>query len=240
MKSLIKIKKNSEQLELMKLMGDKRRSVSLEATEIFAAEIGRVIGEVIDQADVTSMFYETVSLSENDTPEIPIDPNFGKSKGEIKIWQQNIAGGLASNLIAGGETVPFTYYTLYTAVSWLKRLVKAGRVDYIAKGLNRMAQELLLQQNLNRITPVLASVANSTTQNLSHVITATTTNLFQLDDINNLMVRLKRINAAWTGGTGVRNAGKLTDLFISPEIMAQIRGFTYNPVNTRAVPNTDE
>lgn len=239
-KSLIKFKKNTEQVELVKAMGSKKRAESLEAMEIFAAEIGKVIGEVIDQADVTSMLYTTLELSDSDTPEIPVDPNNGDLAGEMKIWQQNIAGGLGTNLIAGGETVPFTYYSLYSAISWLKRLLRAGRLDYVAKGINRLAQEILVQQNLNRIVPILASVATATSNNLSHVITATTTNLFQLDDINNLIVRLKLLNAAWTGGTGVNSAGNLSDLFISPGIMAQIRGFTYNPVNTRGVPNSDE
>jgi hypothetical protein len=45
---------------------------------------------------------------------------------------------------------------------------------------------------------------------------------------------LKRLNAAYNGATPVGNEGRgLTDLYVSPEVMEQIRGFAYNPVNTK-------
>jgi hypothetical protein len=42
------------------------------------------------------------------------------------------------------------------------------------------------------------------------------------------------LNAAYNGSTPVGNEGRgLTDLYVSPEIMEQIRGFAYNPVNSK-------
>jgi hypothetical protein len=53
--------------------------------------------------------------------------------------------------------------------------------------------------------------------------------------MNNLWTLVRRLNTAYTSGTpvGLQSRG-LTDIFVSPEIKAQIRAFSYQPMNTRA------
>jgi hypothetical protein len=47
------------------------------------------------------------------------------------------------------------------------------------------------------------------------------------------MIRVKRINESWAGGTPADPYSTgLTDLYVSPEIKADIRAFAYNPLNT--------
>jgi hypothetical protein len=51
------------------------------------------------------------------------------------------------------------------------------------------------------------------------------------------MVKTKRINASFAGGTAVTPYSRgITDLFVSPEIKAQVRAFAYQPMNTRVGP----
>ena len=53
------------------------------------------------------------------------------------------------------------------------------------------------------------------------------------------MTRIKRINTSYADGTPANNAAKgITDMFVSPEIMQQVRAFAYNPVNSTGT-NTD-
>jgi hypothetical protein len=56
---------------------------------------------------------------------------------------------------------------------------------------------------------------------------------FLLDDLNNLMTLAKRVNTSWIGGTPTTRTRGITDLIVSPEIIASIRAMAYNPVNTR-------
>jgi hypothetical protein len=53
-------------------------------------------------------------------------------------------------------------------------------------------------------------------------------------DFNTMMTKYRRIVSSWVGGTPVGVNSKITDLFGSPEWMAQIRSMAYNPVNTRS------
>jgi len=77
-------------------------------------------------------------------------------------------------------------------------------------------------------------LADATSKGLSHVFRAQSAGNFQVEDINKAITLLKRLNAAYNGSTPVGNEGRgLTDLYVSPEIMEQIRGFAYNPVNSK-------
>jgi hypothetical protein len=55
--------------------------------------------------------------------------------------------------------------------------------------------------------------------------------------LSRLLTHLRRINTSWAGGTpsGMDSRG-VTDLFVSPEILQEIRAFAYNPMNTRVGP----
>ena len=238
----IKFKKTEEQLSLARAMVSKSKAEAQEALEAFASIGSAVISKVLDQADVTSMIYTTEEFSENDPQVIEIDLYAGKDQNEVRVTSQRVAGGLATSEVQGYETVPFTTYDLFSAVSWTKRFARGARgLDIAAKGLARMAQEILSLQNLNRIQPVLSVLASATTNGQAHFINSTTADVFQLDDLNRLITLMRRINVSWDkGGTPDPTVGKLTDLLVSPEIMEQIRAFSYQPMNTRGVPNSDE
>ena len=56
---------------------------------------------------------------------------------------------------------------------------------------------------------------------------------FLLSDLNKLFTKAKRINTSWTGGTPADRRGRgITDILVSPEIVEEIRGLAYNPINT--------
>ncbi|MEK6884096.1 MAG: hypothetical protein AABY22_30990, partial [Nanoarchaeota archaeon] len=85
------------------------------------------------------------------------------------------------------------------------------------------------------------ALAEASTDGSNHILSSTTANVFQIDDLNRLFTKVRRINVAFDGGTPANFSSRgLTDLFVSPEILGDVRSFAYEPMNTRAVPNTDE
>jgi hypothetical protein len=102
-----------------------------------------------------------------------------------------------------------------------------------------MAQEILLKQEKTSATMIMTALANAETNSEKHVIRSAQANRFLLSDLNKLFTKAKRINAAWTGGTPAERRGRgITDLLVSPEIVEEIRGLAYNPINTKG-DNTD-
>jgi hypothetical protein len=128
-------------------------------------------------------------------------------------------------------------YKLDTAVSFDKKYASRSRLDVVSKSFTRAAQEILMKQERTSGNLLLGAVANgSTTVNASakkHVIRSAQDGRFLLDDLNQMTTRAKRIRPSWIGGTPVGGNAGLTDLIVSPEVVASLREVAYNPINTR-------
>jgi hypothetical protein len=112
--------------------------------------------------------------------------------------------------------------------------LKNARLDVMTAGMERMINEILVKQERNAWAPILNALAIATTNNNSHIIDSTGVGYFQLHDLNKLWTYIARLYTSYTGGTPdtVTPPG-LTDLFVSPEVLEDIRAFAYNPMNVR-------
>jgi len=231
----IQFEKNPEQIELIKALASDNKTIALEAQEAFAAFIGTVVQQVLLQAGTASMIYRDIEFDDEDAPSIPLDLYYGQNEGSVSVWSQTVGGGLPTNFVQGMQEMKINTYRLDSAISMDKRYVRRARLDVVAAGLERMANELLVKQERNAWAVILKLLAEAQTGTQKHVIKSTASDIFQLDDMNRLWTTVRRLNSAYTGGTpqAFQSRG-LTDLFVSPEIKQQIRAFAYQPMNTRS------
>jgi hypothetical protein len=230
----IKFEKTPEQVELVKAMGSSNKIQALEAQEAFAAFIAPVIQEVLLQAGTASAIYEDMSYDEDDSPSIPVDLYYGEPEGTFSVWQQTVGGGLPTQQIGSFQEIKVSTYPLDSAISFDKRYVRKCRLDVVARGLERLSNDVLIKQERNAWYVVLKMLADAETKGVKHVFRSQVADNFQVEDINKAITLLKRLNSAYNGATPVGNEGRgLTDLYVSPEIMETIRGFAYNPVNSK-------
>jgi hypothetical protein len=111
--------------------------------------------------------------------------------------------------------------------------------------MQRLLDEVMVKSQFNAFTVLAEALGGARTNGASHVIastakTAGSARKFQLDDVNRLMTKIKRLNSSWANGTSRSPGSGLTDLFVSPEAMEEVRKMTYNPMNTTATPDTAE
>ena len=237
----IKLKNTPEQVELVKALGSKNKLTSLEAQEALAAFIAPVAREVLEKAGTANLIYTSDTYNEDDQPSVPLDLYYNEGVDFVQVWQQNIAGGLPTSQVYGVDEMLVSTYRLDSAVSMLKKYARKARLDVVSKTITKMLQEVLVKQERNQWSIALKALAEASSNSASHLIAATTANVFQVDDLNRLFTLCRRINASFDGGTPANFSSRgLTDLFISPEILEEVRSFAYEPMNTRAVPNTDE
>ena len=74
-------------------------------------------------------------------------------------------------------------------------------------------------------------------RDVNHVVdkTGSANSKFTLDYLNDMMIKMKRLNTSYAGGTPAEAYSKgITDLFVSPEIVGDIRALAYNPFSTTA------
>ena len=231
----ITLERTPEQVELVKAMASKNRDVSYEAQTALAEFIGPVLAEVVNAAPTVSNMFSSLQFNADDNPSIPLDLYHDITDEDyIQVWSQSVPGGLPTNQVAPSQSeLKFTTYTLDSALSFDKRYASRSRLDVVSKTFTRMAQEILLKQEKTSATMIMTALHNASTNSTKHVIRSAQANRFLLSDLNKLMTRAKRINTAWNGGTPADRRGRgITDLLVSPEIVEEIRGLAYNPVNT--------
>jgi hypothetical protein len=242
----IKLKNTPEQVELVKAIGSRDATVAREASEAFAAFIGPVVSKVLMQAGTASAIYSDAPYDEDDNPSLPLDLWHDQNQDYVTVWSQSVAGGLPSSTVEGFSELKVSTYRLDSAVSFLKRYARRGRLDVVSKAVERMSNEVLVKQERNAWAVVLKALAEARTPAVGtnngvaggHITTASSAGTFQLADLNNLMTLVKRINTSYAGGTTDSSYG-LTDLFVSPEVKADIRAFAYQPFTVSAGTGTN-
>ena len=243
---MIKLKNTPEQIELVKAIGNKDPAVSRPAAEAFATSIGPVIQQVLLQAGTSSMIYSDYPFQEDDSQSIPLDLFYNEAVDYVKVWAASpIAGGLPTSEIAGVAEMKFSTYALESAVSFLKKYARKHYLNVLSKATERMVNETLVKQELQAWAVVLKALGEASTNvngvATTHTIAGLTQGTLKLDDLNRLLTRTRRIEKSYAQGTPQNPFSKgITDLFVSPEIKEDIRAFAYNPMNTTAIPNTDE
>ena len=250
----ITLKRTPEQLELIKAMASKNRDTAYSAQVALAEFIGPVVSEVINNAPTISNLFTPLQYNADDNPSLPLDLYYNIfDEDYIQVWSQSVAGGLPTNMVQPtASELKFTTYTLDSAVAFDRKYASRSRLDVIGKTFTRVAQEVLLKQertSSNLLMTALAEARNGNSTevgNNMNVFRTSAANVFQLDDINKLITKAKRVNASWSGGTPTGARHGITDLIVSPEVVEQIRAMAYNPVNTRqatsgvtSIPATD-
>tara|TARA_Y100000592_G_scaffold89260_1_gene146273 strand:+ start:18622 stop:19728 length:1107 start_codon:yes stop_codon:yes gene_type:complete len=235
----LQLKNTPEQVELIKAMGSKNQLEAREAQEAFAAFLGPVIQQVINQAGTAGAVYTDAPFDEDDSPSYPLDLYYNDKQNHISVWSQSMAGGLPSSHVAGAAELKIATYRLDSAVNMLRKYARRARLDVVSKSVERMSQEVLVKQERNAWAVILKALQEASTTvggaATDHVIdSAATGGVFQMEDMNKLMTHVRRLNESFAGGTPDNAYSQgLTDLYMSPEMMEQVRGFAYQPMNTR-------
>jgi hypothetical protein len=217
-------------------MGSKNPEISRPATEAFAAFIGPVVRRVLDQANTASYVYTDVEYDEDDNPSYPLDLFYNENGKDpyTTIWSQQMAGGLPSSQISGNAELKIATYKLDSAVSFLKKYARKSRLDVVSTGIERMANEILVKQDRNAWAVILRGLAEAKGKWGSgsagdNIVTDSVTGPISLANLNSLLTKMKRLNASYANGTPEAAYSKgITDLFVSPEVVANFRAISFS------------
>jgi hypothetical protein len=238
----IVLKRTDEQVELIKALASKNREVAFDAQVALAEFIGPVLAEVINNAPTVSNLFTSLQFNAEDNPSIPLDLYYDIfDEDYIKVYSQSVAGGLPQNVVQPlASELKIATYRLDSAVAFDKKYAAKSRLDVVSKSFTRVAQEVMLKQERTSANLLMTALAQASTGNDStaannyHVFRTAAAGRFVLNDLNKLFTKIKRNNASFVGGTPSGARRGLTDLIVSPEIIEEIRGMAYNPINTKA------
>ena len=237
----ITLKRTPEQVELVKAMASRNRTVAYEAQVALAEFIGPVLAEVLNNAPTVSNLFNSLQFDADDNPSIPLDLYYDIADEDyVRVWSQSHAGGLPSNqVLPTASELKLATYTLDAAVDFDRRYAAKSRMDVVGKTFTRVAQEILLKQERTSATLLMTSLAGASIKTSplfedKQIFRTAVADTVLLDDFNKLMTLAKRINTSWIGGTPTTRTRGITDIVCSPEVVGSIRAMAYNPVNTTA------
>ena len=236
----ITLKRTPEQVELIKAMASRYKTVAYEAQVALAEFIGPVLAEVLNQAPTVSNLFQSLQFNADDNPSIPLDLYYNISDEDyVNVWSQRHAGGLPTNqVLPTASELKLATYSLDSAVSFDRRYAAKSRMDVVSKTFTRVAQEILIKQETTSATLLMTSVASASTNSKAHVQVNEVAGKLTLADLNDLLTLAKRINTSWVGGTPTTRTRGLTDLIVSPEIVQDIRSMAYNAINSKDEDNS--
>ena len=240
----IVLKRTDEQVELIKALASRNREVAYQAQVALAEFIGPVLAEVINNAPTISNLFTSLQFNAEDNPSIPLDLYYDVyDEDYVKVYSQSVAGGLPQNIVQPtASELKIATYRLDTAVAFDKKYAAKSRLDVVSKSFTRVAQEIMLKQERTSANLLMTALANASTGTSGtasdnyHCFRSSAAGRFVLNDLNKLFTKIKRINASFVGGTPSGARRGLTDLIVSPEIIEEIRGMAYNPINTKQAP----
>jgi hypothetical protein len=236
----ITLKRTPEQVELVKAMASRNRTVAYEAQVALAEFIGPVLAEVLNNAPTVSNLFNSLQFDADDNPSIPLDLYYDIADEDyVRVWSQSHAGGLPSNqVLPTASELKLATYTLDAAVDFDRRYAAKSRMDVVGKTFTRVAQEILLKQERTSASLLMTSLAGASIKTSplfedKQIFRTALADSVLIDDFNKLMTLAKRINTSWIGGTPTTRTRGITDIVCSPEVVGSIRAMAYNPVNTR-------
>ena len=155
----ITLKRTPEQIELIKAMASRNRTVAYDAQVALASFIGPVLAEVINNAPTLSNLFTTLPFNADDNPSIPLDLYFDiNDEDYITVYSQSVAGGLPTNqVLPTTSELKVATYSLDSALSFDRKYAAKHRMDVVAKTFTRMAQEVLLKQERTSASLVMAA-----------------------------------------------------------------------------------
>lgn len=238
---MITIKKDKpENVELLQAIGSRDLETSREAMKVLAALVQDVAQDVLHESNDIEAFYREMEMTEFERPTIPLaDFHDSDNPDEIRVSFSSKPGDLASSLITGMEDFPVQFYNIEGAYHMRKKYLRSAQVNHVETAIQRLFDEVIFRSKMQAIQPILKSLAQAQTDSKYHVIRSNTAGQLGMADFNRLRTLAARIVTSGLGGTPKGPRG-VTDLLVSPEVMEEIRGMSYNPVNTRGVPDSAE
>lgn len=245
------LKGTPEQKELLAKMGSANKLESMEAQQAFAQFMTAPVLQAIKEADLVSNIYKDIEFDDTTNPTFPLDLYYNENyAGYLNIWSATMDDGMATNLVdVPVKELQLQTFELRSAVSFQRKHAQNGRLDVVAASMSRLAQEFVHKKNVNGWNVIMAAVATGAAKNgkaVAHGTSGAVQNVLrssgstlQMKDISDLMTRARRIGTSQFGGTPVNPRGIAgSDLYVSPEVMGQIREFAFNPVRTDSSSST--
>ncbi len=214
----------SELTDLLVRSGSSNRETSLAANAEFAKALELPLRQAILNGDILNGIFEPVQLAQSATPEFPLDflaP--GTEKDYVAYTIPN--HGYIPERHVEGDYVMVPTYDIGSSIDYLLKYARDARWDVVGRAMEVLEASFVKKMNDDGWHTLLAAGVD---RNI--VVYDSDANASQFTKrLVSLMKTVMRRNGG--GNSASNNRGMLTDLYVSPEAMEDIRNWGIDQVD---------
>lgn len=198
--------------------GDNDRQVALAAQHELALAIQGPLREGILDGDVVSDIFTSTPFSTNASISYPLDLLVPGTEGDYTAYTIPNHGRIPERHIEADELTVQTY-DVGSSIDWLLKFARDARWDVVGRGLAILEASFVRKKNIDAWQTLIAAGVD---RNVVVYDAAAGAGLFTKRLVSLMQLSMRRSNG---GNTAAFNPIRLTDLFVSPEGMEDMRAW---------------
>ena len=213
-----------EFIALLKQSGDSDINTAQAAQREFAKALELPLRKGVLAGDVLGNIFETISVEAGSSTEFPLDLISPGMEGE-HIAYTNPGHGRIPERAVESDYVMIPTYSITSSIDYLLRYAREARWDIVGRAMQVLEAGFTKKLNDDGWHTLLAAGVD---RNILVYDGDATRGMFSKRLVS-LMQTVMRRNAG--GNTGSANRGRLTDLYVSPEALEDVRNWGLDQVD---------
>jgi hypothetical protein len=210
--------------ELLVKSGNNNRTIALAAQFELAKALETPIREGILEGDIISDIYTQIPFAPGASTEFPLDILVPGTERDFSAYTIPNHGRIPERTIEG-DMVTIQTYDVGSSIDWLLKFARDSRWDVVGRAMAILEATFLRKMNLDGWQTILAAAVD---RNIVVFDSAATAGFFTKRLISLMQLQMRRSGG---GNTASINPIRLTDVFISPEGLEDMRTWDLNMVD---------
>jgi len=212
-------KPTPELTELLVRSGSSKREVSMLANAEFAKALELPLRQALLSGDILGGIFEPIQLAQSATPEFPLDFLAPGTEKDFVAYTVPNHGYIPERHVEG-DYVMVPTFDIGASIDYLLKYARDARWDVVGRAMEVLESSFVKKMNDDGWHTLLAAGVDRNV--VVYDSDATSAGMFSKRLVS-LMKTVMRRNGG--GNSSSQNRGLLTDLYISPEAMEDIRNW---------------
>jgi hypothetical protein len=215
---------SDEFIGLLKKSGDSDQNVAYAAQREFAKALELPLRKGVLVGNILGDIFETINVEPGASTEYPLDLISPGLEGE-HVAYTNPGHGRVPERAVESDYVTIPTYSITSSIDYLLRYAREARWDIVARAMQALEAGFTKKMNDDGWHTLLAAGVD---RNILVYDGDATAGMFSKRLVSLMQTTMRRNSG---GNTGSANRGRLTDLYVSPEALEDVRNWGLDQVD---------
>jgi len=224
------VKPTEEQVALLRKTGSSNKAEALQAMHALGQALQVPLRSALLDGDILGNIFASEALDPSATPEYPLDFYQTGQVGDYVAYQIPGEGALPMRTVTG-DAITVQTYEVGNAIDWPLKYAAQARWNIVARAMEVLEAGFVKKMNTDGWRTIISAGAGRTDYNGAAPLvydSAATAGQFTKRLISLMKTTMTRLAG---GNSTSTNRGRLTDIFVSPEALEDIREWDQDEVD---------